>query len=374
MALTNFAALTTEQLTMWSRDTWRAARNMQFLNQFTGTGPDSMIQRVTELTKTKKGARAVMTLVQDLTGDGVAGDRTLEGNEEALQSDDIVIQIDQLRHANRHKGKMADQRSVVEFRNNSRNNLAYWLADRMDQMAFLTLAGVAYTFTNRGATRTGSDLPNLDFAADVVAPSTNRHYRWDATNGLEAGATNAVEITDLPSWAMLVEMKALAEESYIKPIRGEGGTAFWHIFMTPSAVAQLKQDPDFLANIRNAAPRSDSNVLFKGANTIMVDGMAIHSYRHVFNNRDAGSGNYWGASSNVEGCRVLMCGQQAMGFADIGDAEWVEKGFDYENQQGIAYGKMMGFLKPKFQSIYSGTEEDFGVLCVDVAQKPVARS
>ena len=66
-------------------------------------------------------------------GDGVAGDRTLEGNEEAMKSYDQVIRLDMLRHANRHEGKMADQKSVVEFRENSRDVLAYWLADRVDQ-------------------------------------------------------------------------------------------------------------------------------------------------------------------------------------------------------------------------------------------------
>ena len=39
----------------------------------------------------------------DLTGDGVAGDRTLEGNEEQMQTFDQVIRIDQLRHANRRR-------------------------------------------------------------------------------------------------------------------------------------------------------------------------------------------------------------------------------------------------------------------------------
>ena len=36
MALTNFSALTTEQKTVWSRDLWKMARNMQFLNRFAG--------------------------------------------------------------------------------------------------------------------------------------------------------------------------------------------------------------------------------------------------------------------------------------------------------------------------------------------------
>lgn len=369
MALTNFAALTNEELTVWQRDTWRAARNMSFMNQFMGKDDSSMIQRITDLTKTKKGARAVMTLVQDLEGDGVAGDRTLEGNEEALQSDDVVIQIDQLRHANRHKGKMADQRSVVNFRSNSKDKLAYWLSDRMDQMAFLTLSGVAYSQANTGEARVGSDLINLDFAGDVSAPTSNRHYRWDSSTGLEAGATASVAATDTPTWAMLVEIKAVAEESYIKPIRMKDGVSFYHVFMTPTALAKLKQDTDFLANIRNAAPRSNSNVLFKGAESFFVDGLAIHAHRHVYNTRNAVSGSgKWGAGSDVDGCRVLVCGAQAMGFADIGEAEWVEKGFDYDNQQGISYGKICGMLKPKFTSIYDGSEEDFGVIALDVAQ------
>jgi hypothetical protein len=36
---------------------------------------------------------------------------------------------------------------------------------------------------------------------------------------------------------------------------------------------------------------------------------------------------------------VLFCGAQALGMADIGNPEWVEKGFDYDNQQGISHGQ-----------------------------------
>jgi N4-gp56 family major capsid protein len=157
MALTNFGLLTAEQKTIWSMDLWKQARNMSFVNRFMGNGPNALIQHITELKKSEKGARAVITLLADLTGDGVAGDRTLEGNEESMQTFDQVIRIDQLRHANRHEGKMADQKSVVEFRGNSRNVLAYWLADRIDQMAFLTLGGRSYSLKPDGSTRVGSD-------------------------------------------------------------------------------------------------------------------------------------------------------------------------------------------------------------------------
>jgi hypothetical protein len=126
--------------------------------QFMGKGANSVIQHITELSKTEKGARAVITLIADMEGDGVVGDRTLVGNEEALKSYDQVIRIDQMRNATSHEGRMAEQKSVVSFREQARDKLAYWLSDRIDQLAFLTLSGRSYGLTNSGAVRVGSDL------------------------------------------------------------------------------------------------------------------------------------------------------------------------------------------------------------------------
>ncbi len=370
MSLTNFAALTNEQLTIWKRDVWKEARNRSFMNQFTGEGNGAMIQRITELKKTEKGARAVITLVADLEGDGIAGDRTQEGNEEAMKSYDQVIRIDQLRHANRHEGRLAEQKSVVNFRKESRDVLAYWLADRHDQLAFLTLSGVAYTQKTTGQARVGSDLAFLEYAADVTAPTANRHKRWDTgTNQLEDGNTALVENDDTPSWNMIVEAKAYAKDNFIRELRGENGQELYHCFMTPRGFAKLKLDNDFLLAWRHAMPRSKDNPLFKGMTSgIMVDGIMFHEYRHVFNSVGLESGvDQWGSSADVEGQRILFCGAQALAFADIGDPYWVEKEFDYDNQPGISVGKMSGLLKPVFRAAVTGTDEDFGVLCIDTA-------
>lgn len=372
MAKTNFSALLTDQKTVWSRTIWKQARNFAFVSKFTGTGPNSMIQRITELTKSEKGTRAVITLVPDLVDDGVAGDDTLEGNEEEVLAFDQRINIDQLRNANRHKGRLEDQKTVVNFRTQSRDVLAYWLADRMDQLAFLTLSGVAYTQKTSGEARVGSALPSLDYAADVTAPSTNRHFRWDATTGLEAGDVSAVEVGDTPAWATLVELKAEAKERYIRGIKGPGGQEFFHVFMTPKGMAKLRQDADYLANVRNAGVRGSSNELFKGTDTVMVDGLFIHEFRHVFDTQGLTSGvDKWGAGTDVDGQRIIFAGAQALGMADIGAPEWVEKGFDYENQQGISVGKIFGFLKPVFQSVADstngGSDEDHGLLVCDTS-------
>jgi len=368
MALTNFAALTNEQKTIWSMDMWKQARNMSFVNQFLGTGPNSMIQHITELKKTEKGARAVITLLTDIEGDGIAGDRTLEGNEEALKSFDTVIKIDQLRNAHRHEGRMADQKSVINFRENARDQLAYWMSDRIDQLAFLSLAGIGYNFKNSGGARTGSDLPYLEFAADVAPPSAKRFAQWDKTNGLQWGTgSSSVATEDTPTWAMLVQAKAYMKDNYIRGVRGEGGEEVYHVFLSPQAMARLKLDADYMANLRYSTQKGVNEKLFSGG-AVKVDGLVIHEFRHVPNTRLAAGGSKYGGGA-VEGCQVLVCGAQALGMADLGAPSWEEKGFDYENQQGISTGKILGFKKPQFYTQYSGgTTEDFGVVSIYCAQ------
>ena len=382
MAVTNFGTLTGDQLQAWSRDFWRVARNQSFINQFAGSGSNAMVQRVTELTKNNKGTKANITLLADMTGDGITGDYTLEGNEEALRAYDISIELDQLRFANRIAGRMTDQKTVVNFREQSRDALAYAMADRCDQLAFLTLSGVAYTHKNNGGLRTasataGHDLADLEYASDVSAPTSDRHRRWDATSGLVAGDTTEVVAADKIGYSTIVELKAYAKDNYIRGIRGAGNQETFHMFVTPQQMAALKLDSDFLANVRNAGVRGTSNSLFSGSSSLMVDGVMIHEFRHVFNtsgattgtSANAGAVGYkWGADADVVGGRALFCGAQALALADIGMPEMVEDTFDYGNQSGISVGKIFGLRKPKYNSDISGSIQDFGVIALDTAQ------
>lgn len=380
MANTNFAALTSEQLTIWSRDFWRVARNMSFINQFAGSGSNAMVQRISELTQSEKGARAVLTLLADMTGDGIVGDNTLEGNEESLRAYDIVVTIDQLRFANRLSGRLADQKSVVNFREHSRDALAYAMADRMDQLAFLTLSGIGYNLKNNGGLRasmnSGQNLNDLEFSSAVSAPTSNRHRRVDATGGLVAGDVTAMDAADKLSYSTIVDLKAYAKDNYIRGLRGAGNDETFHLFVTPQVMADLKLDSDFLANVRQAGVRGPGSSLFSGSSSLMVDGVMIHEFRHVFNTNsaltgtssNAGAAGYkWGADADVNGSRCIFAGAQALAMADIGIPEIVEDTFDYGNQNGISIGKIFGLKKPVYHSDHTGQNEDFGVIALDVA-------
>ena len=368
MALTNFSKLHTEQKKVWSRDIWKRARDNSFINQFTGTGHTSMCTKITELTKSERGTEAVFHLVTDIENDGVTDDYELENNEAEIKSYDQKIQIDQLRNAVRHKGKFEHQRTVINFREQAKDQLSYWLADRIDQMAFLALSGIGFDKTNKGGTRpvgaTGYKLADLSFATDVAAPSAKRHLRATA-NGLVEGNTAEMVATDKLSYRTIVEAHAYAKDNYIRGVGAQQD--LYHVFLTPTGMAQLKLDPDFMQNVRHAGRRGDANPLFKGTETLYVDGMLIHEYRHVYNTRNADAGSKWGAAGDIDGQRVLMCGAQALAMCDLGTGDFVEKSFDYGNSQGIAYSKIFGMKKPKWKCKASGTDEDFGVICIDTA-------
>lgn len=378
MANTNFGLLTNEQKTAWSMDFWKQARNYSFVSKFLGKDSNSLIQHIDELKKTEKGARAVITLVADMEGDGVVGDRQLKGNEEALKSYDQVIQIDQMRNANHNEGRMADQKSIVNFREQSRDKLAYWMADRIDQLAFLTLSGVVYSKKNNGSTRVGSDFVNLEFApTSADAPTSKRNLTWvqsTKTFSVNAGTGSivggAIGTGDYPCWEAFIQAKAYAKDNYIRgTVSKENGDEVYHVFMTPQAMAKLKLDPVFRDNLRHAQSRGSDNQLFTGANSVLIDGIHLHEFRHVYNTAGAASGSKWGSGGLVDGCQVLFCGAQAMGMADIGTPTWDEEEDDYGNSYGIAISKILGFKKPQFYTQYSGgTVQDHGVMSLYFAQ------
>lgn len=371
--LTNFAALTAQEKIVWSRDIWSEARDQMFINKFTSTSDNTIIQRITELTKDERGESVKMHLVADLVDDGVVGDNEREGNEEDMQSYDEDITIDLISHGVRQKGKLAEQKTVIRFREQSKNKLSYWLANRMDQLAFLTMSGIGYEYNTDGSARTSGAFASMAFAGDVSAPTVGRHVRVHGLVGgyvgLEAGDVTAVDQYGTLTYSALVDLGTYAKTQYVKPLTA-GGKEYYVLFLRPEAIAQLKKDPDFQRAVITGLPRSEQNPFFTGG-TVTVDGLVIHEHRLVYNTKGAGTNDKWGGTVGVDatqdGSRALLCGAQALGMADLGTPEWSEKWFNYDSSPGVNVDKMFGYLKPKFHSNYSDTVEDFGVIAVDHA-------
>jgi N4-gp56 family major capsid protein len=291
-----------------------------------------------------------------------------------MQSYSDIITIDLISHGVRNKGKLAEQKTVISFREHARDRLAYWLANRMDQLGFLTLSGIAYSRKLDGDDRTTGAFASLAFASDVSAPTTNRgrYIKGAALAGaydsLAAISQAATDITYL-SYEAIVDICTFAKTTYLKPLMA-GGKEYYVAFVRPEALAQLKKDPDFQHAVVTGLPRSEKNPFFTGG-TVTVDGLILHEHRLVYNSKgtalnarkyDTGNAN---ANGGDDFARMLVCGSQAMGMADLGAPEWNEKSFQYGSSPGINVDKMFGLLKPKFQNTYTSSVEDFGVLAVD---------
>ena len=372
MATTDFGAASALRVKEWSLTVTMQGRDdsFWFSNGFVSASTadqNKPIQRVTELSKTKRGLECVMPMAMDISADAaVVGDNLLDGNESAIDTDYQAIRVDQIRFATKSAGEMSEQSTVLNFRTQSKDKLAFALSDVTDELGFLTAAGRAYTLNTDGTTRGTSQLPSLTFAADVAAASTNRViYAGSATS--EATLT----ASDKMSWDLIIQAKAMAKRKRIRPIR-MGGRSFYIMVMSTEQCRDLEQSPDYKTLQAQAMPRGLDNPLFTNAKKVVGD-VVIHDHQKVFNTLGLSSGSRWGSGSTIHGAQAMLLGAQALGFAEItGDtgAGWRENpgSNDFGNRQSIGYGRKMGLLKPQYKSKYdSNTREDFGILSVKTA-------
>lgn len=103
MAATQF--LTGNALTVkaWAKKLYVQAIYDTYASRFMGSSASSLIQVRDEVRK-GPGDKVTVGLRMQLSGTGIAGDDTLEGNEEALITYSDSVLVDQLRHAVRSKG------------------------------------------------------------------------------------------------------------------------------------------------------------------------------------------------------------------------------------------------------------------------------
>ncbi len=367
MAATDFSARTEAQKRVWAAETTQEGQDQSFWlsNGFVGRDTPDMsrpVQRITELTRTTGGDRCIMQLVGDMQSDGVAGDKPLEGNEEALVNDTQEIVIDQLRNGVVSKGEMTEQRTVIRFRANAKQKLSFWLSEKTDELLHLTAAGRAYSLNTDGSTRASTTLSQLAFSDSVVAASTNR-IKYGGTASSEA----TLGVADKITWSMVVQACAFAKRKKIKPIRDMGKDHLILLVSTEQA-RDLKLDSTYQTNVRTAGPRGSKNVLFQNALAV-IDGTVVYEHNKVFNTLGLAAGSKWGAAGTVDGAQALLLGSQALGYAKIGNSFMRESDqTDYKNNPGLGFGLKFGMLKPQYRSrADANVSEDFGIVSLKTA-------
>jgi len=341
MGATEFGVNHPLAVKLWSKRLFYETLKETWIGKFTGTSSNSLIHIQKELKQV--GDKLTYGLRMLLTGDGVQGDETLEGKEEALVFHPDSILINQLRHATRSSGKMSEQRVPYGIREESRQALTDWLADKIDTGFFNQIAGMS------GVTDTKLTGNNA-----TVAPS-NDHWLL-ATGVAGTDAETSLSASSVFSLTLLDKAVVMAKvlSPGVRPIRVNGENKYV-CFIHPYQHYQLRMNTNTAQymDIQKAALQGgqiSKNPIYTGA-IAEYNGVVLHEATRVPNPSGYVRRAVFGGAQSA----VMSFGRDT---ASETAANWVEELFDYKNQLGVAAGLIYGLKKCIFNS------KDFGCITI----------
>jgi N4-gp56 family major capsid protein len=341
MAATEYGVNHPLAVKKWAPDLYRETLKKTYAFQFMGKGKDSLIQIKTELKDTMGGDRLRVGLRAQLSGAGIQGDNTLEGNEEALQTFYQDLMIDQLRHAVRSKGKMSEQRVPFSVRDEAKDGLSDWWADRFDTWMFNQLCGITSVSDPRYYGFNAPVAPDLDHVSFGNSGVLGANLQNTETSSISNTTVCRMNLKFIETAA---EKGKLAKNA-LRPIRS-GGKKYFAMFLHPYQVTDLRtntstgQWQDLQKSAIQGGEGSD-NPIWTGA-LGEYNGVILHESVRVP-----------ASPYNANVYRAVLCGAQA---ASIGFGRgfgknvfsWKEELFDFENQLGVAAGCQAGMVKSRY--------------------------
>jgi N4-gp56 family major capsid protein len=340
MGVLNFATGNASTVKTWSKATEREVLPKTLAGKFISSG----VVTVKDELKKSAGDRVRMNLQMLLSGRGRTGNEVLEGNEEVpvFFTDDLTI--DQIRNATRYYGRMDKQRVVYNFRNDSRDQLSDWFADRIDTSFLNQVCGntaqtdVAYTGLNA-----------------TVAPSANKTM-W------AGAATSAASLTSSDTFDLSLIDKAITRAKVLRDSYGEpiirpvkiGGGDHYAMILHPFQVKALRVNTSTgqWFDIQKAAMQGGeiaSNPIFSGSLGV-YNGVILFENERVPLACDT-------TTAYASTRRAPLLGKGACYLAygrEGGSVEkylWNEESFDFGNEHGIAASLIFGMKKAIFDSV-----------------------
>jgi N4-gp56 family major capsid protein len=325
----------------WSNELMTESLKKTHALQFMGKGKDSLITIKTDLTDKEGGDRIRQGIRSQLSGEGVEGDGTLEGNEESLETFYQDVLINQLRHAVRSGGKMSEQRVPFSVRDEAKDGLSDWWSNKIDTWFFNQLCG------NTAA----SDGRLVGFNA-TVAPDADHVTYFDSGSTAEVSmSATAVAEFNLSAIDSAIEKATMAKNA-LRPLV-IGGKKHFVMFIHPFQKTSLrkKTTAGLWQDIQKAAiqgGQTTDNPIFTGA-LGMYNNVVLHESTRIPV-----------SPTNASVRRAVLCGAQA-GVIAFGRGygkevfTWVEELFDYKNKLGVAAGCQAGMIKTRFDGSDYGT-------------------
>lgn len=343
MAFTDFATGNALAVKLWSKKLDVEVLKETEIADYIGEDSNSIVQIKTETSK-QDGDQVTFGLRMQLSGLGIQGDNTLEGNEEGLTTYTDAVIINQLRHAVASNGKMSEQRVPFPVRQECLDGLKDWWTDRISVSLFNQLAG------NTAAVDTRLTGHNA-----TVGPEATHHiWAGAATTDATITAADTISLRDIDR--CIERAQTLSPGMRPVMIRGQ---KHYVLFVHPYQAFNIRVSAAAAGSwfdIQKAAIQGgeiSKNPIFTGAL-----GMYNNTIIRVDSRVPLGATTTTPVTTVR---RAVFCGAQAAAIAfgqDNGPSRfsWVEKKFDYDNKLGVSAGAIYGIKKTVFNSL------DFGVI------------
>lgn len=340
----------------WSKKVTAEALRESFFGKFIGRDAKSgrlkekdagsLITLVDETSK-QKGDSVTCALRAQLQGEGVSGQDTLEGNEEALTFRNDTIKIDEKAHAVRANDRITKQRTITDQRKEGKDGLRDWWAETWDRTLITHLAGdTLYS----GERFSGNNT--------VTAP----------THLLKAnGGTNATEAavggdnTATPTLARFLGMANYARSVNIRPVKTDKGN-YYVVFLHDETMNQLRaatgngtfQDI-YKANLSGGDIKN--NPIFSGA-SFVYENMIFYQTDRMPRGINVAETDYVALTR-----RAVLCGAQSALLAfgmdnDQNRMTYKEESHDYGREIGIAMSSIYGLKKARYTAVDANQAND----------------
>jgi len=336
MAETRFLTNDAQTRKKWAKDLFRVTLKDIEFNDLIGSGSESIVQMRTELGK-GEGDVVKMDIRLPLTGEGVVGHNTVEGNEEKLIFHQFELTIEELNHAVHTGGKMDQQRIPYDLMSEGKSALNDWWADKLSDLMFAHLCG-----------DTAFRIAGTTFAQNPTDPDSDHLITVDDV--AEGSLTGANEMT----LGMLDRMKQRARipsdeaNGYkIRPIK-INGKPYYRVILHDYVFDRLRQNTNIAQwgdMLRNANKLGQPNVEFE------YNGMLVSKSERI---RTSGTANEY---------RNVLLGAQAacIAWGGAGESKGTTMSFvpytaDAERYVMIRGGGILGIKRTVFNS------QDYGII------------
>jgi N4-gp56 family major capsid protein len=355
MALTTARTGLTPQ--QWDDEFFKAYVRENRFRRYMGTDENAIIQLKEDLSK-KKGDSVTFALVNELTGAGVTGNTTLEGNEEALDSRSFRVYVEPLRHAVAIT-EWDEQKSAIDLRNAGKTMLKLWSMTKMrDEIitALGSINGVAYA----SASETNKDAWLVDNADRVLFGAAKSN---NSGNDHSASLANIDNTSDklTPAIGRLAKRMAQNASPKIRPIRIKEDEEWFVMFCNPQSFRDLSQSTEMLQLNRDARNRGLDNPLFTGGD-LVADGIIYREIPEIAALTGVGAGS-------IDVAPNYLVGAQALAVAWAKRTKTTTQVDDYDFRHGVGLSEIRGIEKMIFGSGAGDTDDlkQHGVLTVYTA-------